>query len=335
MFRPFGLRDIFIVKDLQQLGLQLDLERAIIWPQSPLMAALAARLPVNEMGAPTYVLTAEEKGRKRYGFIQIRPRPERPECDVVYLAPALSQASDPSTGQMILYRLLTHLCQEVGKAGCQRLFAALPDGGEEADVFRQVGFGSYCREYIYRMTQPPAPYAPTQPFQWRQQRAEDSWGLQRLYDLSTPHLVRQAEGLARGSWEPRYTHWLGRRMDRRYVLKQDNEVFGYLHLTPGRQGYWLRVMLHPDITDRAEELLRSSLAQALPHRPRPIYCNVREYQSGMQGALENCGFEYFFTRSIMVKHTTVRVRDFVMKPLPAMEKGVEASPTISQTNKVR
>ena len=74
MIRPFSLRDVLLVKQLQGDGVQLDVEGAILKPHAPLMAALALHLPFDDIGASTYVLDAVEGGQRVRGFTQARGR---------------------------------------------------------------------------------------------------------------------------------------------------------------------------------------------------------------------------------------------------------------------
>jgi len=64
---------------------------------------------------------------------------------------------------------------------------------------------------------------------------------------------------------------------------------------------------------------------------RPLCCTVREYEAGVQAALEERGFTLTDIYSLLVKHTTVRVREPRRKLVPALEKRAEMTPTISHS----
>jgi len=57
---------------------------------------------------------------------------------------------------------------------------------------------------------------------------------------------------------------------------------------------------------------------------------VREYEAGLQGGLEELGFETVTSELLMVKHITVRAKVPVDKLSPAFEKGVETAAPISR-----
>ncbi len=71
---------------------------------------------------------------------------------------------------------------------------------------------------------------------------------------------------------------------------------------------------------------------ASTYPPRPIYCGMRGYESGLQGALEKLRFEPFATELLMVKQTTVRAGVPVTKLGPALEKQIETATPVSGCN---
>ena len=56
-----------------------------------------------------------------------------------------------------------------------------------------------------------------------------------------------------------------------------------------------------------------------------------KYEGGMQAALEERGFDPIDSYSLLVKHTTVRVKEPRRKLVPALEKRVEVTPTVSRS----
>ena len=342
MIRPFSLRDVSLVKQLQGDGVQLDLAGAILKPHTPLMAALALHLPFDDIGASTYVLDAVERGQRVRGFAQARGRRSGVESDVVYIAPALAKDDEaPAAWQ----RLLSYLCQMEGRRGVQRLFAKLPEEAEkEIEVFRRVGFGVYTQEHLFRLDSwsaaaatggRPRPVsgakAPSRgAIPLRPRRAQDEWGLNRLYVHAAPRLVQQTEGLGKGSWDSSPVGWWRSGRDERYVWEVDGEIVGYLRLIGGRKGHWLKVLLRDDAQDRADEFLRWGLALLADYPTRPVYCSVRSYEAGLQGALKRVGFQPYVTLFLLVKHTTAWAREPERRRVPALERGAEAAPTASQ-----
>jgi hypothetical protein len=64
---------------------------------------------------------------------------------------------------------------------------------------------------------------------------------------------------------------------------------------------------------------------------QPLYCTVREYEGGIQALLEERRFAFVGACSLVVKHTTVHVREPHRKLVPALEKRAGVAPTVSHS----
>jgi hypothetical protein len=311
-----SLQDWLAIRRLQSRGIQLDFERAVLWPHTPLYAALAGHLPLLPIGAETLVLYSSAAHPARaLGFAQLRARRGRPEADVVYLAPALDADDDAVA---IWYRLLAECARTIGERGGQRVFAQVPAGNSIEEVFRQAGFHAYAREEIFCLCNFPAALEKSNLL--RRQRARDGWNLLRLYTELTPRPVQLAEGmLSPEGHAGKLGDWWDQSRGAGYVLEKEGELAGAVRIRRGRAAYWLRLGLHPQARDDAAELLRGALALlwAAPHHP--IYCSVREYESGIVDALQASGFQHQQTRCLMVKPTAARAREPFLKLIPALE----------------
>ena len=317
--------DLIAVKQLQSRGMQLDLERAVLWPHTPLHAALAPRLPYSMVSAETIVLHSASGRARAMGFLQARERHGRPETDIVFIAPALDADEDAVS---IWYRLLAECAQQIGARGGQRLFAQVSSGNGVEEVFRQAGFSSYAREDVYRLTDWPGNLSKSD---WlRHQRARDGWTLLRLYAQFTPRPVQIAEGMLSPEGQGgKMGDWWDQSSGSGHILEAENELVGAVRVRRGSAAYWLRFWLHPQAQEQGETLVRGalSLLWAAPHRP--IYCSVRDYESGLRNDLEAAGFKYLLTRSLLVKHTTVRAKEPLIKLMPALEKRPEPAASVS------
>lgn len=330
MIRSFGVRDLFLVGNLQKKGMCLDPEIALTRPYSPLSAALSSYFLMQEAGSSTFVLEATDQSSRMQGLAQMRQRRGRPEADVIYLAPSFSTADE---GPMIWHRLLNHLCVRAGERGIQRLFARLAEDGEEIETFQQVGFSPYTREDVFRLSSFSESHRRLDRMVMRPQQAVDAWALQRLYANVAPRLVQQAERLGERGWERSSVDWPLRTRSEGYVLEDNGEIVSYLLFRGGRIGHWMRILLHPQAYDRADEVIQHGLSFLSYYPPCPIYCSVREYEDGLRTRLQNWGFEPFGSQAILVKHTTVRIKEPARTLVPALEKRAEvATPTISQSN---
>jgi len=326
----FTPRQLFLVNRLQQRGIAFNLEESLMQPYHPLRAALVAFFTMGELGARTYVVSGRTARGRMEGFVQMRERRACPEADVLFIAPALDGDADAE----VWHHLLVHLCRQAGGRGIERLFARLPQEGEEARLFNRVGFNTYTREDIFRLDGgrltrvDPSPDADI-----RTWRPEDGIALHQLYAAVAPRQVQQAENVtARGHLCPPEI-WPISHDRQGYVLVRGGGVFGCLTVRPGRMGHWLFVLLHPQAYDHADDLLAHGLAALRDVPSLPIYCSVREYQGGLRAVLEDVGFSPFASRSLMVKHTTVRVTDPVRKLVAALDKRAEATtPTVSPVN---
>ncbi len=331
MARPLTFRDLGAIRELQPQGVELDFEGARLWPHTALGAAIAARLPFNEVGASTVVLYSTDGKRRALGMVQARLRKARPEADISFISPALDAHPDAVT---IWYRLLAEATNELCEQGCQRIYAQVVSDNGAEEVFRQAGFTVYAREDIYVL--PPErinSFPPSVgPRMLRRQHKRDAWNLLRLYTAATPRPVQLAEGMV--SSEGRLgnlTDWWEQALGMGYVLdsKVDTNLVGAVRLTRGRAANWLRIYLHPQAQGEAGELVCGALGLVRSGHPRPVYCAVREYEGGVRGYLEAGGFEHVFKRSLLVKYATVRVKEPALWAVPVLEKSAPIAHTRS------
>ncbi len=325
MVRWLTLDDYIAIQQLQSRGMQLDLERAVLWQHTPLQAAIAAHFPFNRIGADTIVLHSPNKGKRSLGFLQARDRRGRPEADISFISPSLDYGEDAVA---TWYRLLAECSQMIGEQGGQRLFAQVPHGNGIEDVFRQSGFAVYANEDIYRITERLSDLKKSDVL--RHQRRRDGWTLLRLYAQLTPRPVQIAEGmLSSEGVAGKMGAWWDQSRGAGYILEMDGELIGAVRVQRGSTAYWLHYWLHPQAEEHGGTLVRGALdlLWAAPHRP--IYCNVRDYESGLRLPLEDAGFQHFQTRSLLVKHTTVRAKEPLLKFAPALEKRPEPAHSVS------
>ncbi len=319
MFGTFSAADSLRVYRLQRKGVSLDLQRQLTQPSIPLWEAWLAFVTQQAMGQPTYILYDLHHGE---GFIQMRYRPHQAAADVTFLAPPLDDGS--KVGE-IWERLLDGAGIEAAGRGIQRVFAGLPESGGETDRFHQAGFLFYAQEDIYCL----APHAPVEGEAvggLRSQRAEDWPAIQKLCVAITPQRVRQAEGgiLVATGTEPNC---------RRYVLPSEDgqELVATLSLLDGSRGSWLRLLVHPDRREVTERLIAWGLAHLEGQLHQPVYCNVRQYESGVRAALEVVGFEAYASRALMVKHTVAWTKSPAQELAPGL-KSVEPVPPAYRIN---
>ena len=336
MITSFGLRHVWLVRQLQGGGSALDCPLCLLEdPATPLRQALRGYFLKPTAGISTYVLQATDQTPALRGFVQARARrpalpwPER-KCglawDVSHIAPVLDDSEDTAT---VWYRLLLHLCIAAGEQRVQRLFARLSEESAADDVFRQAGFAPYCRERIFERPSGTAggKLSPSVlPVQ-----GDDQWVLQKLWARITPRLVFHAEECNDLHGHARTFETALSDVEQGYVLRSaKGETSGYVYLLQRPRGVWIRLMAQPEARDGPAEMLDHALA-VLGDSPRPLYCPVRDYEGGVQSALEARGFRQLADHSLLVKHTTVQVKESRRKLAHALEKRAEVAPTVSRS----
>ena len=333
MIVPFGLRHVGLLRQLQGTCSDLDLKNGLE-TASPLTAALRGYFLGARAGVHTYVLRTSDHGQSQRGFVQARlqcplvPLAERsmPAWRVVTMAPLLDASEHAAT---IWYRLLLHLCIAAGERGVPRLFACLPECSAAEDVFRQASFAAYCQQQVYWRANGQGIGQPSP--RVRQATSDDGLGVRWLWHKVTPRVVQQAEEPGNSRAAPDSMRVAVSDMERHFVLRTGGEQpQGCVSVLERPRGVCLRVIADADGAGSAAEVLDHGLA-AIDDRSRPVFCVVRDYEGGMRGLLEDRGFTAGEAYSLLVKHTTVRVREPLRKLVPALEKGVEVTPSVSRS----
>lgn len=333
MIAPPVINDLRAIFELASQGVELDLQQARISPQSPLTEALASRLSFGGMGAETFVLYANGRKQRALGMVQARLRKNRTEADITFIAPALDADHDAVA---TWYRLLAEATNGLGELGCQRIFVQVSCGNGSEEVFRQAGFAAYAREDVYLLSEERSASYRQQGTEMtlRRQRKRDRWNLMRLYSALTPRTVQAAEGVGdaddaagkfKDSWDS--VNSTG------YIIERGNALVGSVRITRGRLANWVRLAVHPEAQAYVDELVREAIALASKTRARPVYVSVRHYEGGIRAALEVAGFEWQFERCLMVKHTTVRIKETVPWLAPVLD--TTRAPAIHTSHQAR
>ncbi|MEA3337250.1 MAG: hypothetical protein U9R25_15220 [Chloroflexota bacterium] len=318
MIRPFGLRDAWQIRQLERIGIWLDIFHCLLLRRSALSMALIAPVPWVGTGLASYVWQPDQSTR---GFVQMLRRPHRREADVLFLAPGSNREPD---GEKAWVALLTYCIQSAGGQALRRLFVNLPEGSSEIDLLAALSFSVYANEDVLVLNKPPRTTTfPASP-RMRARQREDVWWLRRLNSLFTPMPVQHAEGMSETE-EPSSVPliWWERSQQRSYVLANGGDICGGVQLVSGRRGNWLLLHGDPADTGTMTRLVRQGLNTAAVSR-WPVYCAVRDYQGGLRAVLQDHGFEPYARRSRLVKHLVARVVAAERKAVPAF--AVEQSP---------
>ena len=329
MIKPFSLRDLRLLGQLQKKGVSLCPIEALTQPRPPLWAAITSLLPFAESHSFTFVLDEQRRdGRQLQGFIQaVHPAPLC-RAYLLQVNPRLDEDEDAPT---VWNRLTGHTVTVAAELGIERVFACAGDRSPEHEALLQAGFNSYTREEIYRLSPDAHPQAAAQNG-IRPEQATDQWGIGQLYRAITPHLVQRAELPAADA----ELEWLCSPMSwsqgEGLILEDRAGIAGYGHLTPGRVGHWLHLLVHRRAYASVGPLLDYALALLNYYPPYPVYCAVREYQGGIRAQLEDRGFERTDVQCCMVRHTTARVTEAARSLVPGLETRAEAPTTTVSTS---
>lgn len=339
MIRPFQIGDLFLVQRLGRQATSLNVIQALLQPRSALYVALAASAPWMGASTSTFVLRQQDNGLARAGFLQSQRRPNRPEADIVTLAPGL----DSAWGHPAIWKkLLSYYVQEAAHQKIARIYADVPDQPLPVNTFSEVGFRTYTRQTIWRLTGDLSHHALPRDDRLpasamiRPHLAKDEWNLLRLYTQITPKPVQHAEGTESLNWpqergiKPFFLDWWYPGSSNNYVLIEQDRLAGCILIGQSQHGYWMRLMANTQQpkTEHIHYLLHYGLAMIGRHRPNlPVYIGVRDYHGGLNSILADYGFAPFSDRARMVKHLVVLARDPVILQQPLLEAVAEVVPT--------
>ena len=316
MSRPFGLRDIAIIKQLQQQGVAFDLRRLLLYTSTPIYSAVLGYITRHHMGAITRIHEGPQGGELD-GFVQVWPGVDPQNWDLAFLSPSLDgQREAPD----IWRHLLTDLTIHGAEHGILRIYAHAPEHADMEDILHHVGFTRVTREEVFVLTQQPA--AVPLPKGLRRVSRGDQWMLNELYRQVTPPLVQQAEGPA--------PHWqvMPHRALEEFIWPEEDKAIAALRLCASSKGYWLDVMVRPE--NRADILphIQHVLTLAECSASKPVYCPLADYCVGLGWLLRTLGFESFRRQVLLVAHTVSRVPARRQLVIPGLERGVDVGTTI-------
>lgn len=319
MIRPFGLRDVLKLRQLESRGVGFDLKRLLLFSQPPTRSALLGYLTHDHLGAITSLHT-NAKGGSTQGFAQVHPRIDRSEWDLGYLCPALDHHRDAAD---LWLDLLRHVIVRGAQLKVDRVFARSAEDAEAEDILRQAGFSVNLREEVFALSTaaPPA----TRPKGLRLLEAPDRLALDRLCCAAEPRLPQGMQGFTLRSICPPPLLLTRAVSVTEHVWMVRDEALAYLSLMQSPSGFWLDVVVRPE---RRAELLPHlkyvlTLTECSP--TRPVYCPVLDSGVGVGWLLRTVGFTAFARQVLLVAHTMVRAR--VRRPLmiPSLEGSMDVS----------
>jgi hypothetical protein len=278
--RPLDLLDIPIITRYRNDVLTLDSTRALTRGQ-PLgaMGLLAYINPARHL----YAAIANGGESALLGGV-IHSRGES-FAKLLYLAPS-SRLDDRQ-----LPALIEHLTAQAGE---WKAFHVMAEVDETSDVFpalRMAGFSVYAWQKLWDVSL--IEKTETDHRQsWRRMQSVDLPAVQSLHYQIVPQLLHPVE--------PAPSRVLG------FVHSENMKC--YASVTAGMYGIVLTPLIHPDEHQVSEKI--SALVASVPDRGgRPVYLNVRSYQTWLEPVLEDLGAQASPRQAVMVKHLARLIKE--------------------------
>lgn len=297
MIRPFGLRDLALIRRLSKQGTLLHAESALTKRRRPLRGAFLSMITRGEIG--TYVW----RDARGSGFVQFVVRKGGANAQLLVLATTAAddanaeaangdRAGEPALNEDGWLALLDGAVEAAGRQGAHALLADVDEGGPALPILRRAGFAVYTRQDIWMLAQ--AEHAGAEPI-LRPASETDAWDVEWLYTNTVPPLIQLVEPAPPDRGEI-------------WVLREDGELTAFAHIDKGYKATWLQIYIHPNAYVHASEIVAAA-AQIVGAEPaHPLYCCVRRYQSWLQSALDASGFALCRRQAVMVKHIATPVQ---------------------------
>ena len=315
--RPVHWTDLPALRRLRGETARLDMPEGIISGLRPIRSAVLGMLP--SVGNVWTVVLA--KDGEIHAFAQARPRRDSHVWDVIYLAYGHKERIGSAALRDAMWSaLLDAVTRTAGRRRATRLFARVPDSADAMIALRDAGYIVYGREMLYV-----APYHKAahemgeQPTLHRQQGGE-TWAIHQLYTLTTPKAMQFAEARTSIFWDlprkgtDRAAYWIG----------EAHEVTAYARTLSGEHAFLIDVLFRPEAREQIPDFLRSVLATLSASEGDLVYVRTLGHQEDLGGMLEALGFSVLIRQSLLVKYTTISVREAVpaFAPVPSLRKAV-------------
>ncbi len=323
MIRPVTLNDLWHIRRKPRSAVMLYNEAMLVSPHRIFWFALHCALEGSSPVRSTFFASESDS----HAMVQAIARGRRPEMDIVLLATYGNEGGTP-TDPDLWFRLLESLSAKAGHSSVQRLYAALSQRHDELrEMFRQLGFACYAHQTVTRLEGPDWDQG-TSVATMRPQSRRDVWAIHKLYGITTPRPVQQAEPRASRDWMlPITPSWHPTRR-RAWVLGQDDDLTAYLGMTSGPNAHILSILMRPEAREETPSVLRFGLGQISDSLP--VYLLLRDYQGDLLLPAGDLGFQPIGEQALLWKQTTVSVRRSILVPsLEPVPEPRAPIPTIS------
>ncbi len=309
MIRPFGLRDIGLLYQLNDNCVPLNASLILTFPSPPLRGALLNF--ALSRNYPTYIWRS--KDRRLQAFVQLRLSEDKTQAHVLWVGWQANGLVERVT--QIWRGLFEELGIYLGKRGVQNFIVEAREDSEEARILHELGFANYTRQDIWRLDRPKSTPKTTI---MRQRSTKDDWYIELLYAHIVPNMMRLIEPhppMGEDSW---------------VLFASDTELAAYAHIKEGSAANWLRLFVKMDDSADADKIVHDTVVFKPPSAEKPLYACVRQYQDWLQNALRRNNFSHFDSQVVMVRHTTQAIK----KPISSLEQVLATNGAAAKTSPI-
>jgi hypothetical protein len=296
--RPLRWHDLLFAYRLAGRGTSFDAQLNLTVGDNRLRQALLS----STGRASLYVLRRSGDG----GLGQLHYPASVQHARLAYLTPALDAGGDEG----LWLSLLDGLTVMGGQRGVASITAEVSEDSYALELLRRADFAIYARQGLWMRSPGPvdSPVVSLRPA-----RAGDEFAIQTLYGSLVPALIKQVEPPPSAA-------------DTRYVLDGDTQgLCALVAVYRGPRRVLVEIYLHPEVQDRARDIVGSALA-VLRGNTNTIYCRLRRHMGWLGDALVELGFGQMASQAVMVRHTAARVTRPAFKPLHAAKGGLPTTP---------
>ncbi len=305
--RPFGWRDLPLLRRYLERGLFLDSTRVLVHGRS--LIPVGAFVPF--LGPSIRISTYHCDNDSHTGIPLIG--------QVTYLVGSTYArlsflAPEDALEQPELSILSDFLAVEMGKKGAFHILADVDECSHVFQLLHNASFAIYARQSIWRLDG--QAQGEEEPATWINCRSRDVVAAHSLYCNVVPGLVQQVEPMPK-------TNIKG------MVNYKNGDLLAYVELKHGRNGIWVQPFIHPDAGEFDRSLV--NLLNNLPGRGnRPLFICIRSYQSWLEPAIKAMGAIPGPAQAVMVRHLAVTRHALQPLTVPAINgKQVETSAPIA------
>jgi hypothetical protein len=207
--------------------------------------------------------------------------------------------------------MLDFLSGKAGEMDAANLLAEIEETSSLFEFLRRAGFSVYGWEKIWKLPQKNSHFIEGKS-SWSKPTPADDISIRSLYQTLVPPLVQNSEPFTTNGTP-------------RLVYRPSEEITAYVECKSGPLGIYLIPLIHPSIIDPAG--LLADLAAHFVGLEKPVYIQVRSYQSWLDAPLSRLGAESSCQFSLMVKRLAIAQKALVSSGSRNRVEQVQAKPT--------